>query len=162
MQQGREGLVFQPSPFHALRGLFEQQAEGVFGFPDAFFDVGDRGGDHVAVGLALHDGCLVHHPGFFHGFHRLDGFPPQDGGFFRDGQLPVEHQQRVVGVSDGRDHLCLHGLAVGLALQQGGLGSPLGVGQLAEQVDFPARDSGKRVGLRGGGFVEAAHRSLGR
>lgn len=99
----------------------------------------------VPIGFALRHGGLVGEGRGFQGAHGGDALLPVVGSGFADRELSVHHQEGVITVGNGGNQLCLHGLAVGFALQEGGPGASAGVEQVAEEVDFPTGSNRKLV-----------------
>ena len=143
-----ERLVVERATRYLVTGLVEQQAHGVLQFAYLLADRQLLPLHAIVAGLGtLHAGAAG--TSQFHlQFHHVPGLFGQRLHVGDDGQLLVEHHQRVVEVGHATDDVGLHGHLIVLGSQQLHLGRALLRQDIAEEVYVPRGLDGQLIGLR--------------
>ena len=117
----------------------------IFGFVDLLFQCQDGRLGVESARFCLSHGCIVPFAGSLEGFDGAHVLGPFERRAACDGQLRIEHQQRIVEFGDGCNELCLSGLLVGALGFECRLAAFQGVAQSAKSIDFPLGAATERV-----------------
>ena len=159
----RQRLPFERAALNGLCGLTEQQRERVLHLAHLALQVYALSLHGVVGSLGtLHGRGAIAHTRVLHDLHLLPRLLGEVLHLADDGNLAVEHQQRVIEVGNTRDEIGLHHGLIVLRGEQLHLGRALGVEQIAEEVDIPRGRQRQLIGLRRGIAVELGNRALRR
>ena len=127
-----------------MTGCFgKQKGKTVLGLADLLLQVEHRALYLIVSSFHLRYGRFIRHSGVHQGAGGCHGFFPCLFRLPGDGELLVQHQQRIVSIGYSCNQLGTHSLAVVLALGIQCLGLLLGIAHTAENIQFPTGGNGQ-------------------